>query len=259
MPAPVEVVVHEDADALAEAVAVRLATALSTAQRERGEASVVLTGGGMGSRVLRALREASSRPGSVVDWSLVDVWWGDERFLPAGDPERNETQARDALLDHVALDPARVRPMPASDGPHGADLDAAADAHADELAEVARRTGIPKPAPVVDVLLLGVGPDGHVASLFPGLDGVRVDDTSVVAVHDAPKPPPERTSLTLPVINGAEQVWCVVAGSEKAGAVARALSDEGRAEGELPASRVHGEQATLWLLDADAASELPGD
>ncbi len=258
MPAPAEVVVHDDAAALAGAVAARLATALAGAQHERGEASVVLTGGGMGGRVLRALREASVRPGSVVDWSAVDVWWGDERFLPAGDPERNDVQARGALLDHVGVDPQRVHPMPASDGPGGDDdVDTAAAAHAGELAAAARRTGIRKPAPVFDVLLLGVGPDGHVASLFPGLAGVQVEEASVIGVHDSPKPPSLRTSLTLPVINGAEQVWCVVSGTDKAGAVARALSDEGRAEGDLPASRVFGEQATRWLLDADAASELP--
>ncbi len=256
MPAPVEIVVHDDAEALADAVAVRLAAALHQAQRERGEASVVLTGGGMGGRVLGALADAASRPGSVVDWSAVDVWWGDERFLPAGDPERNETQARARLLDHVAVDPARVHAMPAADGPDGDDVVAAAARHAEELAAVARRTGVAKPVPVFDVLLLGVGPDGHVASLFPGLEGVRVEDSSVVAVEDAPKPPPRRTSMTLPVINGAEQVWCVVSGTDKADAVARCLSDEGRAEGDLPASRVLGEQATLWLIDADAAASL---
>ena len=257
MPAPVEVVVHDDAQTLGRAVAERLAAAVATAQQERGAAAVVLTGGGMGGRVLAALAEAGSRPSSTVDWSALDLWWGDERFVPSGDPERNETQAREVLLDHVDVDPARVHPMPASDGPDGDDLDAAAARHADELAAAARATGVAGPVPVFDVLVLGVGPDGHVASLFPGLPAVEVTGTSVIGVTGSPKPPPLRTSLTLPVINGAEQVWCVVSGAEKADAVARALSEEGRSVGDLPASRVSGTQATLWLLDADAASGLP--
>lgn len=257
MPAPVEVVVHDDAERLGRAVAERLAAAITTAQAERGTAAIVLTGGGMGGRVLAALPEAGSRPSSTVDWSALEVWWGDERFVPAGDAERNETQAREALLDHVGLDPARVHPMPASDGPDGDDLEAAAARHADELAAAARATGVAGPVPVFDVLMLGVGPDGHVASLFPGLPGADVTGRSVVGVTGSPKPPPLRTSLTLPVINGAEQVWCVVSGADKADAVARALSEDGRSAGELPASRVHGTQATLWLLDADAASGLP--
>ena len=257
MPAPVEVVVHEGAETLARAVAERLAAAIATAQAERGAAAVVLTGGGMGSRVLSHLAEAGSRASSRVEWSALDVWWGDERLVPAGDGERNETQARAALLDHVGLDPSRVHPMPASDGPDGEDVEAAAARHADELAAAAGATSVTGPVPVFDVLLLGVGPDGHVASLFPGLPGVDVTGASVVGVTGSPKPPPLRTSLTLPAINGAEQVWCVVSGAEKADAVARALSEEGRAVGDLPASRVTGARTTLWLLDAEAASQLP--
>lgn len=257
MPAPPEVVVHDDAATLALAVAERLAAAIATAQAERGQAAIVLTGGGMGGKVLSHLTEAGSRPSSTVDWSILDVWWGDERFLPAGHPDRNETQAREALLDRVPLDAVGIHPMPASDGPDGDDLDAAAARHADELAAAARATSVAGPVPVFDVLMLGVGPDGHVASLFPGLDGVEVTEASVIGVTGSPKPPPLRISLTLPTINGAEQVWCVVSGAEKANAVARALSDEGRAVGDLPASRVTGTRATLWLLDADAASALP--
>lgn len=257
MPAPPEVVVHDDAPTLALAVAERLAVAIATAQAERGRAAVVLTGGGMGGKVLSHLSETGARPSSRVDWSALDLWWGDERFLPAGDPDRNETQAREALLDRVALDPAKVHPMPASDGADGDDLEAAAARHDDELAAAARATSVAGPVPVFDVVLLGVGPDGHVASLFPGLPGVDVTGASVIGVTGSPKPPPLRTSLTLPAINGGEQVWCVVSGGEKADAVARALSEEGRTVGDLPASRVTGMQATLWLLDTEAASALP--
>ena len=118
------VAVHADADLLAQAVAARLLVRLLDAQADRGEASVVLTGGRIAAAVYRAVRDAPAR--DAVDWSRVDVWWGDERFLPAGDPDRNETQARAALLDALPLDPARVHPMPASDGPAGDDPEAAA-------------------------------------------------------------------------------------------------------------------------------------
>src|SRR5689334_7100665 len=143
------VVVHRDAAAVAEAAAERLVPALVDAQRDRDVAHVGLTGGGLGIATLRALREEKTR--LAVDWRRVEVWWGDERYLPAGDPERNETQAREALLDHLDLDPARVHPMPAADGPDGKDVDAAAARYAEELATAApHRVGVP----AFDVLLL---------------------------------------------------------------------------------------------------------
>ena len=101
------VVTHRDADVLAQAVAARAITAITDAQAARGSASIVLTGGGIGGATLRAVAASALR--DTVDWGRLDVWWGDERFLPAGHPERNETQARDALLDHVPVDPVRVR------------------------------------------------------------------------------------------------------------------------------------------------------
>ena len=133
MSAP-EVIVHRDASLLAKAVAARLVTRLVDAAAARGTASVVLTGGGIGTAVLSELAAAPAR--DAVDWPHVDVWWGDERFLPSGDKERNETGARDALLNHVDVDPARVHPMPPSDGPDGDDPEAAAARYAIWLREV---------------------------------------------------------------------------------------------------------------------------
>ncbi|WP_232212882.1 6-phosphogluconolactonase, partial [Saccharomonospora saliphila] len=112
-------------------------TALADAQARRGSASLVLTGGGTGIAVLNEVRRSPAR--DAVDWSRVDFYWGDERFVPADDPERNEKQAREALLDHLPLDEDRVHPMAASDGPFGADPDAAATAYATVLAENAAR------------------------------------------------------------------------------------------------------------------------
>lgn len=247
-------VVHRDATLLARAVAARLITGLVDAQAARGSASVVLTGGGIGIAVLRELCAAPAR--DAIDWRRLEVWWGDERYLPPSDRERNETQAREALLDSVDLDPARVHPMPAADpSGGGGDPEAAAAAYAATLASAARPEDH-GPVPSFDILMLGIGPDGHVASLFPEAPGTY-DDRPVIAVRGAPKPPPNRLSLTFDSINSARAVWLLAAGTEKAGAVRLALGGAGRVQ--VPAAGVAGRSATLWLLDRSAAAHLPGN
>jgi 6-phosphogluconolactonase len=243
------VVVHSAPEVLAQAVAARLAVRLLDAQAERGEASVVLTGGRGAAAIYRALGSSPVR--EAIDWSRVDVWWGDERFLPAGDPDRNETQAREALLDELPLDPARVHPMPASDGPDGADAEAAAARYAAELAAAAGPGHATLPH--FDVLMLGVGEDGHVASVFPE-HPVVYETRPVSAVRGSPKPPPVRTTLTLPAINTAEDVWLMVTGREKAGVVGMALTGAGPVQ--IPAAGVRGTGRTLWLLDRAAAADV---
>lgn len=250
MTAP-SVLVHRDPDELAAAVAARLLTRMVDVQSARGEASLVLTGGSIARKVLEAVRDSPAR--GAVDWPRLDVWWGDERFLPAGDAERNETLAREALLDHVPVDAARVHPMPPSDGPDGDDPEAAAARYVTELAGAARPEDH-GPSPSFDVTLLGVGPDGHIASLFPGLPAVY-DERPVVAVRGSPKPPPTRISLTVPTIQRSREVWVVVAGEDKAKAVTLALSGAGPTQ--VPAAAASGRDRTLWLLDRAAAGTLP--
>jgi 6-phosphogluconolactonase len=242
---PLTVVVHRDPDLLAEAVAARLLTRLVDAQAQRGVASLVLTGGGLGIATLEAVRRAPAR--DAVYWSRVDVWWGDERFVAADSDDRNDLQARRALLDDLDLDPARVHAMGALGGADGEDVDAAAQRYADELARAG--TGF-------DVLLLGLGPEGHVASIFPDSPAAH-DERTAFAVRDCPKPPPTRISLGFRAIQGAQEVWVVAAGGEKAGAAAEALS--GADEVQLPAAGACGRERTLWLLDAAAAAQLPPD
>jgi 6-phosphogluconolactonase len=244
------VVVHRDATLLAEAAAARLVTRLVDVQSSRGTASVVLTGGSMGSAILKSVAQSPAR--DAIDWSRLDVWWGDERFLPSGDPERNETQNREALLDAVPLDPERVHPMPGPDGPDGDDVEAAAERYAELLAEQAPRG---EATPIFDILLLGVGPDAHVASLFPGAPALYETERSVVGVHGSPKPPPTRISLTMPVLRRADDVWFLVAGADKAHAVGLALSGAG--EVQAPAAGPRGRRQTLWLLDRAAATSVP--
>ncbi|NEA05607.1 6-phosphogluconolactonase, partial [Streptomyces sp. SID10116] len=207
MTAAPQLVVHRDKELMAQAAAARLITKIVDAQAARGHASVVLTGGRNGNGVLAAL--AASPAKDAIDWSRLDLWWGDERFLPDGDPERNYTQAKEALLDSVPLNPARVHPMPASDGAY--EVDAAAEIYAAELTAAASPEDH-GPVPTFDVLMLGVGPDTHVASLFPELPAVRETERSVVGVHGAPKPPPTRVTLTLPAIRAAREVWLLAAG-----------------------------------------------
>jgi 6-phosphogluconolactonase len=249
---PAQVVVHRDKELMAQAAAARLITRIVDAQAARGFASVVLTGGRNGNALLAALADAPAR--DAVDWPRLDLWWGDERFLPEGDQDRNDTQARAALLDAVPLDPARVHAMPAPGGPWGNDVDAAAEAYAAQLATASGPQDRAR-VPAFDVLLLGVGPDTHVASLFPELPGVRENGRTVIGVRGAPKPPPTRISLTLPAIRQAREVWLLAAGADKANAVAIALSGAG--EIQAPAAGARGRSRTLWLLDRAAAAQLP--
>jgi len=252
--APVpDVVIEPDAEMLARAAAAALVARLAAAQAVHGTASVVLTGGGIGTAVLEHVAGLAAEPArETVDWTAVDVWWGDERFVPAADDERNERGAREALLDRVAVPEHRIHAMPPSDGSFDGPEDAA-DWYARELAGAAAQGS---PVPRFDVLLLGMGPEGHVASIFPESPAAR-DERPVFAVHDCPKPPPTRISLGFAAINTATEVWLLVSGGGKAEAVARALeSDDGPVR--LPAAGVHGVRATRWLLDADAAGRLTG-
>lgn len=244
------VVVHRDGQLLAAAAAARLVTAIVDAQSSRGQADIVLTGGSMGSALLVSLGHSAAR--DAIDWRRLNVWWGDERFLPAGDPERNETQSREALLDSVPLDPARVHPMPASDGPDGADVDAAAARYAEELAAAAPRG---RDVPEFDVLMLGIGPDAHVASLFPEHPALHEREASVIGVRGAPKPPPNRVSMTFPTLCAARDVWFLVSGADKASAVGLVLSGAGPLQ--APAAGVTARRSTTWLLDRDAATHVP--
>jgi len=237
------VVVHPSKQSLSDAAAARFVAAVLDAQASRGVAQVALTGGSMGSAIFASLLQTPDR--SVVDWSQVYVWWGDERYLPAGDPDRNDTQNDDAGLSQLGLDGGKVFRV------EGPDASPNAEASASSYATTVREFGQGE----FDVVLLGVGPDGHVASLFPHHPAQRIEDAVAVAVHDSPKPPPDRVSLTFECLNRTREVWFLVAGSDKADAVASALAP-GADRWDVPASGVRGSVATHWLLDQDAAANL---
>lgn len=254
---PNGVSIHPTVEALTAATAARLITKLVDVQSRRGVATVVLTGGTVGIAVLDAVATAPARV--AVDWSKVNFWWGDERFLPGESADRNAVQARGTLLSRLPVDPARVHPVPSTDD--AATVEEAAEAYARSLAAAAAQEELPAGfesrdprLPRFDVLLLGVGPDAHIASLFPEMAGVRASGETVVAVRNAPKPPPERVSLTLEAINSAEEVWLTVAGEDKAGAVGLALAGAGPVQ--VPAAGARGRAKTRWLIDQAASSQL---
>ena len=233
------VIVYPDQQAVADATGARLGVKISDAVALRGVAHVVLTGGTVGVGLLASL--AGSPLATLIDWTSVHVWWGDERFVARGDSDRNEGQAQSALLRHVPLPEENIHRMGNTD--EFASAEDAASAYAEEVSA--------RGNPTWDVVMLGMGPDGHIASLFPGHPVyVAGADSEATAVHDSPKPPPIRVSLSLASINRAREVWVVAAGAPKADAVADAL----RAGSLLPAGQVHGIEKTLWLIDAEAAT-----
>lgn len=234
------VLVHPDAESLAASVAARFVTKLIDLLDSQETVAVCLTGGSTGIAVLAAVAATPAR--DSVDWSRVVFWWGDERYLPRGDADRNETQGRAALLDHIPVPAENVHPFPAPG--EQPTIDAAADAYAAELGDT-----------TFDITFLGVGPDGHVASLFPDHPTVRETERTVVAETASPKPPPERLSLTLPVINASERVWLVLAGADKGGALGLALADANVTS--VPVAGVRGRRRTVFFVDQAAAAEVP--
>ncbi len=238
----VEVEVHPDPAALATAVAGEVVRRLEDAQARGEVPHVGLTGGSIAERIHAEIGRLG--PEAEVDWSRVVVWWGDERYVSHDSEERNARSARAGFLDALGVDPQHVHEAPATDS--GLSLDEAAAAYGAELREHGADT--------FEVLMLGVGPDGHVASLFPGHPALEDEDEVTVAVPDSPKPPPGRISLTFAALRRSRAVFFVVSGEEKADAVARSLADEGSVQ-ETPARGVLA-PSSVWFLDRPAASRL---
>lgn len=250
MSSPIEGVSRcSDADDLANQVASTLLVALAAVQSERRIPSVVLTGGSIARRIHAAVAHHPER--DSVDWAWVDFWFGDERFVPSDAPERNSLQAHEDLLEHLPIDPARVHEMAASDGDH-VDVSSAASAYAHDLRQAMERRGPGEPW--FDLLMLGIGPDGHCASLFPGRPEVHAS-ANVVGVRDAPKPPPMRISLGMSTLRRAGHVLFVAAGEEKAEAVAASVRGDG--VNTTPAAGPRGLESTTWYVDEAAARLLP--
>lgn len=213
-----------DAEAVARAAAERILAAATRAIESRGRFKLVLAGGTTPAQAYGLLR------GADAEWDKWFIYFGDERALPADHPERNSVMARQHWLAHVAIPAENIFPIPTELG-----IDTA----------VEKYTAIVEDARPFDLVLLGMGEDGHTASLFPGhpLDVPAL----VVAVRDAPKPPPQRVSLGLAALNAAREVLIIVTGSGKQAAVRRWQQGE-----DLPITRIHGLQGTDVYIDAAA-------
>ncbi len=235
----VEVRRHATAGELTDAVAAALIERLAQVQADGRTPRVVLTGGGIANDLHETL--ASSVDGLDVQWDDVEFWYGDERYVDGWSEDRNAGQARRRLLDPVGAEPSLVHEPPSADS--GLPLADAVATYAQDF-----------PAEPFDIVLLGVGPDGHTASLFPGREQVLAT-TQAVGVSDSPKPPPLRLSMTLPRLSRASEVWFVVSGAEKASAVASALAEDADVE-QVPASGPKGQERTVWWLDEAAAAKL---
>jgi len=241
-----ELVVLPDPGALADEAARRFVALARAAVEGRGRFTVALSGGS----TPRALHERLARPPlrDEADWEQVHVYWGDERYVPPDDPESNFRMARETPLAHVPIPAANIYPVPTV----GGTPEAAASAYAETLT-----ASFGADLPQFDLILLGMGPDGHTASLFPSHpEVVAPSDELVVAVHGAPKPPPDRVSFTLELINAASHVLFLVAGADKAATLREVL--RGPLEpARLPAQGVRPTAGQLvWLVDAAAAREV---
>lgn len=238
--------VFPSVDALNEAVGraflARLRSLIDEAQG-RARVNLAISGGAVATSLLPSLLPRVGQ----VDWSRVRVWLVDERFVPAGHADRNDDQAWEGFF-HAASGVELVR-MPTSDtsAPGGGCLDAATSAFEATWTEL-MGTGS------FDVALIGMGPDGHICSLFPG----RVDleeHSPILAIRNSPKPPPERITVSMPVMRACPEVWLTTAGEGKAEAIGRAFA--GASPLDLPVAGILGPSTRVYLDEAAAASIAP--
>ncbi|MDY5784507.1 6-phosphogluconolactonase [Corynebacterium sp.] len=234
---------HDDLDALVTTAATRLTELLSSIHNAPdggvhgdGRARIVLTGGGSGIALLNALVERD------IDWSRVEVFFGDERNVPVSDAESNEGQARDALLDKISIPTDNIHGY----GLDGGDMTDQVLAYERTIDDVAPRG--------FDVHLLGMGGEGHINSLFPHTSAVAENERLVVAVTDSPKPPAERATLTLAAVTRADHVWLLVSGAEKAEAAAKVA--HGADARDWPAAGAIGRVETVLFVTDDATTHI---
>jgi 6-phosphogluconolactonase len=234
---------------LARTAAEEVARLAGDAVRARGRFTFVLSGGSTPRSLFRLLADANDSFRDRIEWSAVHVFWGDERSVPPDHPDSNYRMAREALLDHVPIPAENVHRIPAEDP----DPQAAAARYDAELRAVLAlpETGFPR----FDLILLGLGPDGHTASLFPGNAAVHETQRRVIAPF-VEKFNAFRITLTAPVINGAAEVIFLVSGEDKAPALAAVL-EGARQVDRYPAQIVRPEDGVLlWLADRAAAQRL---
>ena len=249
MPAVPDIRIHSDSQAAAEAAAAFVLEVGQEAIRTKGRFCIAISGGTTPETLYRAL----TSPAFVdrFDWSRTTFFFSDERCVPPNDPRSNYALANKSLFTPLKITPSQVYRMTGESN----DPPAAAHEYEQQL-HLAMKTS-PSAQPSLDLILLGLGEDGHTASLFPGAPVLR-DHQRLIAATQSPKDPPNRLTMTFAAINRASVILFLVAGAAKAGAVRAILDPKTEAERQLPASLVEPEEGRLiWFLDRAAAAELP--
>lgn len=223
---------------LAQDVAESLVRRIEKLQSDGRVVELCLTGGRVANLAYEHLARVVST--SKLDPGALELWWTDEAFVPTDDPRRNSLQALSRLASSFPLSPSRTHPMPSS------------DASADP-AQAALTYGTDLAGRTIDICLLGLGENGHVAALHPNHAGAEPTAAIAIGITDAPKPPAEQVSLTLSTINKSREVWMLATGKEKANAVARTF----RGDATTISAHVSGVDRTVWFLDEAAAADLP--
>jgi len=226
--------------AVAEQVALDLFGFVRETLERNVRVDIALTGGTVG---IASLAAASQLPFNDLDLSRVHIWWGDERYVDADSENRNAVQARNAWLRNLEITADNIHEFPSSES--GLTVSEAAQRFNGEFS----MCGIH-----FDLMLMGMGPDGHIASLFPGKDN-RKSTAAVTYEENSPKPPSQRLSFSYAEINNSNQIWFTVAGSDKASAVAVAFGDDPES---LPVGRVRGKEKTVWYVDQTAGNLVWG-
>lgn len=245
-----QLVVTPDREALVTRVADRFIDYATEVLAEESQFRVVLTGGTVGIDTLQAI--ANHPKAGSVDWSRVRLWWGDERFVPADNPDRNDHQAQEVFLSRLPIPEGNIYRFPTAD--HG-DVDEAARSYG----QLMRSQADPgEEWPTFHVAFAGMGPDAHVLSVFPGSAQARVDVPDILAVSDSPKPPPQRLTMTIALLNLSRKVWIVAAGAEKSTALTLALSPE-TTTWDAPVAGLHGRDSTEIFVDRELADAIAAD
>ena len=239
------IAIYDDKHTLSQHAAEYIMRIAQEAIDLHGHFTIALTGGTTPGEVYSLIGSEPFR--SQIDWQLVDIFWGDERCVPHNSPESNFYLAQEVLLDKIAIPKSQIHPMPADQF----DRDAASQAYTIEMQQAFGTNGIPS----FDLIHLGMGPEGHTASLFPHQVSLHEKHRLVMPVS-VPKPPPDRLTFTPPLLNAARNVLFLVTGSEKADALHAVLEGEYQPD-EYPAQIVrptNGE--VVWMLDKAVAQNL---
>ena len=246
----ISVKIYENADEVASAAGADFVRHIRALLDTKASVHISITGGTVG--ILTLARISDLAEAHSLDWSRVHVWWGDERFVRSDSQDRNAVQAHEALFSKISIPSENVHAFPAVPA-DAQDVDAALDQAVKDFEKtIDGFVSSPGEQLKFDLTFLGMGPDGHIASLFPGHE-IPATGVRVTAEHNSPKPPPHRLTFTYEAINNSQLIWFVVAGADKANAVGVAFSDNGNS---LPVGRVNGLSETVWYLDKSAASQL---